>query len=372
MITVSSISSHRRSLVGSKRLCALRGIREMVGIVILVLSFAVSCTDSESTGKNVEVITQDMNDSKEEIASDAAIDYAQHDVFVSELVPNEDRKIVSFYEGDYRAQLPLEIARISMGQVFTYDASINGYTASFNLINPIAYSISSSLPSNILFHIVDNKIVGDYSDRISPNMRTQIFKTGDFYVSTYENRRKQERSIIYSSDLINWYQSGVIYPWVPILLYEQNGGLFALAGKQVWDVSDPRYARLSRELKRTVMPPELPIKPWSMYVQGLSYCFNINNHLVMYMAIAAEAQNGGIFFQIINLDDFSRKSLKVGDGLPGAPHRYKAVKREDGWKIYHISHDPAEGIIVFDPFAPDGPAIIERLPGVNLPEPVQQ
>ena len=356
----------------SKRLYALRRIREMVGIVILVLGLVVSCNDSESEENNVEVISQNLNESEDVLVSDTAIGYAQHDVFVSELVPNEDRKLVSFYEGDYRAQLPLEIARISMGQVFTYDASVNGYTASFNLIDPITYSISSSLPSNILFHIVDNKIVGDYSDRISPNMRTQIFKTGDFYVSTYENRKKQERSIIYSSDLINWYQSGVIYPWVPILLYEQNGGLFALAGKQVWDVRDPRHARLSRELKYMVMPPELPIKPWSMYVQGLSYCFNINNHLVMYMAIAAEAQNGGYFFQIINLDDFSSKSLKVGDGLPGAPHRYKAVKRKDGWKIYHISHDPADGIIVFDPFAPDGPAIIERLSGINLPESGQQ
>lgn len=163
----------------------------MVGIVILVLGLVVSCTYSESTDKAAEVITQDLNESEDVLVNDAAIDYAQHDVFVSELVPNEDRRLVSTYEGDYWAQLPLESARISMGQVFTYDASVNGYAASFNLIDPITYSISSSLPSNILFHIVDNKIVGDYSDRISPNMRTPIFKTGDFYVSTYENRMKK-------------------------------------------------------------------------------------------------------------------------------------------------------------------------------------
>ena len=370
MITASSISSHRRSLVVSKRLYAFRDRVEMIGIVILVLTFAVSCTYSESTDKAAEVITQDLNESEDVFVNDAAIDYAQHDVFVSELVPNEDRRLVSTYEGDYWAQLPLESARISMGQVFTYDASVNGYTASFNLIDPITYSIRSSLPSNILFHIVDNKIVGDYSDRISPNMRTPIFKTGDFYVSTYENRMKKERSIIYSSDLINWHQSGVMYPWVPILLYEKNGGLFALAGRQVWDVSDPRHARLSRELEYTIMPPKLPIKPRSRYVRGISYCFNINNHLVMYITTAFGEKSIWDFFQIINLNDFSRKTA-ASDGEVW-PSIYKAVKREDGWKIYHIGLNPADGIIVLDPFAPDGPAIIERLPGVNLPESVQQ
>ena len=90
----------------------------------------------------------------------------------------------------------------------------------------------------------------------------------------------------------------------------------------------------------------------------------------MYTTIVAEEQSGGQYFQVINLDDFSEKWVAVDDALSKA-YEYKAVEREDGWKIYHISHDPADGIIVFDPFAPDGPAIIERLPGINLPEPAQ-
>lgn len=355
----------------SKRLYALRGIREMVGIVILVLSFAVSCIDSESTGKDVEVITQDMNDSKEEIVSDAAIEYAQYDVFVSEVVPNEDQRLVSLREGDYWAHLPLESARISMWEIFTYDVEHNGYVASFDLVIPITDSIRSSFVGYPRFYFIDKKIMIDYSERISPNMRMPIFKTGDFYVSTYNEKSKLDNMIIYSSDLIDWYQSGVIHPGAPILLYEQDEKLFALAGRQVWDVSDPRHTRLSRELKYTVMPPELPITSWSPYVAFIDYCFNINNHLVMYTGIAAEEQSGGAYFQVINLDDFSEKSLKVGNGLPGV-YNYKAVEREDGWKIYHIGFDPADGIIVLDPFAPDGPAIIERLPGVNLPGSAQQ
>ena len=54
----------------SKRLYAFREIREMVGIIILVLSFAVSCTDSKSIRKAVEVINQDENESEDESVSD--------------------------------------------------------------------------------------------------------------------------------------------------------------------------------------------------------------------------------------------------------------------------------------------------------------
>ena len=339
----------------------------MIGIVIILLGFVVSCSDSEDEGNDVEIINQDMNESEDESVSDTTIDYVQHDVFVSELVPDEDQRLVNIREGDYWVQLPLESARISIWEIFTYDVERNGYVASFDLVTPITDSISDSLSYFLPFYIVDNMIIGDYSDRISPNMQMPIFKTGDFYVSNYRDRRKSDHMIIYSSDLINWHQSGVMYPWVPILLYEQNGGLFALAGRQVWDVSDPRHARLSRELKHTVMPPKFPTK-WGSPHAYIDYCFNINNHLVMYTTIVAEEQSGGKYFQIINLDDFSRKSVAVGDGLPGFPHEYKAIEQKDGWKIYHISHDPADGIIVLDPFAPDGPAIIERLPGVNLPE----
>ena len=337
----------------------------MIGIVILVLSFVISCSDIEGESNDVEIINQGMNESEDENVSDTAIDYAQHDVFVSELVPDKDQRLVNIREGDYWVQLPLESARISIWEIFTYDVERNGYVASFDLVTPIPYSISDSLSSFLPFHIVDNKIIGDYSDSISPKMQMPIFETGDFYVSTYSGRSNMDNMLIYSSDLINWHQSGVMYPWVPILLYEQNGGLFALAGRQVWDVSDPRYARLSRELKYTVMPPEFPIKPWSMRAI-IYYCFNINNHLVMYTTIVAEEQSGGQYFQVINLDDFSEKSVAVDYALSGV-YNYKAVEREDGWKIYHIGFDPADGIIVLDPFAPDGPEIIERLPGVNLP-----
>ena len=334
----------------------------MIGIVIILLGFVISCTDSESTGKAVEVINQDEN------VSDTAIDYAQHNVFISEVVPNEDQTLADTRYGNFAVLLPLEDTAISRGQVFTYDVESNGYVASFDLVTPITDSISSSFVGYPRFYFIDNKVMIDYSERISPNMRMPIFKTGDFYVSTYRERSNRDHMIIYSSDLIDWYQSGVIHPGAPILLYEQDERLFALAGRQVWDVSDPRHTRLSRELKYTVMPPELPITPWSPYVASIKYCFNINNYLVMYTGILAEEQSGGQYFQVINLDDFSEKSLKVGDGLPGSPHEYKAIERKDGWKIYHISHDPADGIIVLDPFAPDGPAIIERLPGVNLPE----
>ena len=337
----------------------------MIGIVIILLGFVISCSNSEGESNDLEIINQDMNESEDEIVSDTAIDYAQHDVFVSELIPDKDQRLVSLREGEYWVQLPLESARISIWEIFTYDVERNGYVASLDLVTPIPYSISDSLPSFLPFHIVDNKIIGDYSDRISPKMRMPIFKTGDFYVSTYSERSNMDNMLIYSSDLINWHQSGVMYPWVPILLYEQNGGLFALAGRQVWDVSDPRHARLSRELKHTVMPPKFPTR-WGSPHAYIDYCFNINNHLIMYTTIVAEEQSGGQYFQVINLDDFSEKSVAVDDALSGV-YNYKAVEREDGWKIYHIGYDPADGIIVLDPFAPDGPAIIERLPGVNLP-----
>ena len=47
-------------------------------------------------------------------------------------------------------------------------------------------------------------------------------------------------------------------------------------------------------------------------------------------------------------------------------YNYKAVERDAGWKVYYIGRDPADGIWVVDPFAEDGPAIIEQLPGVNV------
>lgn len=350
-----------------KRLHTFSGEIKIIGIVLLVFSITVSCTDHETGDRNTGVINESMNSSKDETVSETVIEFKESNTFISDLLPVRGRNLTDTRYGNFSVLLPLEDTVVSREQVFTYDVERNGYVASYNLVNPITDSISLSFVGYPYFYLIDNKIMIDYSEGITPNMRMPIFKTGDFYVSTFQPPRKRERMIIYSSDLIDWRQSGVIHPEAPILLYEQNEVLFALAGRQIWDVSDPRHARLSQELKYTVMPPELPIRSGSIYVQDILYCFNIKNYLVMSITIAAEEQSGGEYFTTIDLNDFSRKSVEVNEDINLYRSNYKAVKREDGWKIYHIGRDPANGIIVLDPFALDGPAIIERLPGVNLP-----
>ena len=299
----------------------------MIAIVLFVLSLTVSCSNSEIESKNTAAANETENESEEKPVSSETGEDDQHNVFISELVPNGDRETVSINEGRYWGQLSLETTRISGDHVFNYNVERNRYETVLDIVNPITDAVKSSTSFFFRFYIVDNKIiVGCRGDKIAPNSDIPIFKTGDFYVSVYNFPKKLDNMIIYSTDLISWHQSGIIHPMVPILLYEKDDGLFALAGRQIWDVSDPRHARLAQGLRNSVMPPEPPITPWSPYVGYIEYVFNINNSLVMHTGIAAEERSGGEYFETINLDDFSRKAARVGDELK-VPYNYKAVQR---------------------------------------------
>ena len=118
--------------------------------------------------------------------------------------------------------------------------------------------------------------------------------------------------------------------------------------------------------KPFLQPKDLPMRPGSAIDQTVFYSFDLGDSLVLHLRRQTEAGLGEEFYTV-DLHDFSYDVGTPGELDLIGGYEYKAVEREDGWKVYYIGRDPADGIWVLDPFAEDGPAIIEQLPGVNVP-----
>ncbi len=64
---------------------------------------------------------------------------------------------------------------------------------------------------------------------------------------------------------------------------------------------------------------------------------------------------------MLNLDDFTY-SIPKSPEIDLYSYKTKAIKREEGWRIYYIGDNKT---IVVDPFAENGPAIVGELPGIE-------
>ena len=64
----------------------------MFAIVLFVLSLTVSCSNSEIESKNTAAANETENESEEKPISSETGEDDQHNVFISELVPNGDRE----------------------------------------------------------------------------------------------------------------------------------------------------------------------------------------------------------------------------------------------------------------------------------------
>lgn len=90
------------------------------------------------------------------------------------------------------------------------------------------------------------------------------------------------------------------------------------------------------------MKPDLPRRPGEVQDQDIIYSFNIDNYLVAHVYRISE-RSDTMQLITINLDDFSHKKASAEE-IELGPYNYKAVKRDDGWKVCYIGRDPVDGI----------------------------
>ena len=339
--------------MASKRLYALRAITVLI-LIILQLGI-VSC--SRGT-KNGVLKSQDESDATKRLS---LINYAEYKVYVSHVTPISVKSLININTELGKTLLsPLERSKVTRKTVLLFDKDTHGYIRGFSVSQPFEYHFSQVSG----FRLVGDILTIDYSGLLSPNTRVAMYKSADWYISVYRDTRLDEYSVIGSPDLTRWEQSFVSSP-SPILLFERNGGVYALAGRQVWNVSEIDKPVLIKELDESIMKPDLPRRVGEIKDQDIIYSFNIDNYLVTHVYRVSEG-SASMQFITINLDDFSHKQASAEE-IELGPYNYKAVKRDDGWKVYYIGRDPVDGILVLDPLAENGPAIIERLPGVNVP-----
>jgi len=337
--------------VASKRLYALRAITVL--ILFLLIFGITSCSKKKGVLKELEERAGTNNISY--------IDYAVYKVYVSPVALDTIRNLVNLnVELGNTLLTPLERSQVTKKSVLLFDEDAHGYVQKYSVIKPYEYHFSQVSG----FRLVGDILTIDYSDLLSPNTEVAMYKTANWFISVYRDTKRDEYSVIGSSDLTRWEQSSVSSP-SPILLFERTGGVYALAGRKVWNVSEIDKPVLVNELDESIMKPDLPRRPGEVKDQDIIYSFNIDNFLVTHVYRISE---GSDTMQLItiNLDDFSHKKASAEE-IELGPYNYKAVKRDDGWKVYYIGRDPADGILVLDPLAEKGPAVIERLPGVNIP-----
>ncbi len=163
--------------------------------------------------------------------------------------------------------------------------------------------------------------------------------------------------MIHSYDLIHWTISPLECS-APIVFFEKEKSLFALAANKVWNVSNPIEPIIFKELAEPILRP-LPGEPhYAVRDETIFYAFNMDRHI--FVCFDRIYENGPLqYFLVFNTDDFTFSLSEVSDEFKG-PYMKKAVKRNDGWKLFFIN---TEEILVIDPFPEGGPAIIEVLPG---------
>ena len=328
--------------------------------LVLILSAAlVSCGPEQSSDGTSDAETAEENFS----SAEPTTDYSQYDVYVSSVVNNPEPVLIDVYALGFRVTLPLEKAILSEKHVVTYDPVLNGFINEYNVEVPYELGFYS-FPG---YYFVEQRVTIDYSDRIAPNMAIPIFTTGDSYVSVHQDRSwPDERVVIYSHDLTQWERTSITHPGL-LLLFEREDRVFALTSREVWDVTSPEAIEFVQEVpKPFLQPKDLPMRPGSAIDQTVFYSFDLGDSLVLHLRRQTEIGLGEEFYTV-DLHDFSYDVGTPGELDLISGYNYKAVEREDGWKVYYIGRDPANGIWVLDPFAEDGPAIIEQLPGVNVP-----
>jgi hypothetical protein len=336
----------------SIRLYAFRALA-----ILVLFSFLlgiVSCI----RGKNVVLNNQEESDATTRLSQ---INYPDYKVYVSPITLNKVKNLINMnIELGNKLLAPLERSQVTKKNVLLFDEEAHGYVQKYAVLKPFEYHFSQVSG----FRLVGDILTIDYSGLLSPNTRVAMYKSANWYISVYRDTKQDEYSVIGSPDLTRWEQSSVSSP-SPILLFERNSGVYALAGRKVWNVSEIDKPVLIKELDESIMKPDLPRRVGEIKDQDIIYSFNIDNYLVTHVYRVSEG-SASMQFITINLDDFSHKQASAEEIVLG-PYNYKAVKRDDGWKVYYIGRDPADGILVLDPLAENGPAVIERLPGVNIP-----
>ena len=339
--------------MASKRLYALRAITVLI-LFLLLLGIA-SCTKVKKKGALKEL------EERAGTNNISYIDYAEYKVYVSPVTPKSVKSLININTELGKTLLsPLERSKVTKKNVLLFDEDAHGYVQESSVLKPFEYHFSQVSG----FRLVGDILTIDYSGLLSPNTEVAMYKSADWFISVYRESKPNEYTVIGSPDLTRWEQSSVSSP-SPILLFERNGGVYALAGRKVWNVSEIDKPVLIKELDESIMKPDLPRRVGEIKDQDIIYSFNIDNYLVTHVYRVSEG-SASMQFITINLDDFSHKQASAEEIVLG-PYNYKAVKRDDGWKVYYIGRDPADGILVLDPLAENGPAVIERLPGVNIP-----
>lgn len=333
----------------------LHALRAVTALLILVVLGITSCSGSKQ--KEVSNTPKDGLKPNET----PTINYADYKVYVSSIKEVQEISVVSLYHEMGSILIsPLEWGEVTKKNVLLFDVKEYGYVKKYAVQQPFEYGFLRASG----FRLVGDILTIDYSGLLSPNTEIALYKSKNWYVSVYRDSELNEFSVIGSRDLTRWEQTSVSSP-SPILLYERNDGVYALAGRTVWNVTEIDRPVLVKELDTSIMKPEIDRKPWEEKDQGIVYSFNIDNYIITHVLRVSE-YSGTMLFIAINLDDFSYKVTSAEEITLG-PYNYKAVKRDDGWKVYYIGRDPADGILVLDPLAENGPAVIERLPGVNIP-----
>ena len=325
------------------RLYAFRVL--IIGILIIGL---VSCP-SEKKDDDSGGVTE-IDESKANLV-DIALDGAGDEFYITRLKPVEQMELNDFR---YRRHV-LGVHGIYLFDkysIYSYDPELNGFARIYN--TETEYKTEHSSIGD--FYIVDEKLIKNYGNSISPNTGVPIYKHGNFYISQHK-KNQREHAMVYSSDLIHWTVSALDCP-APIVFFEKGNNLFALAANKVWNVSNPVEPTAIRELSETILRP-LPGEPYyAVRDETVLYAFNLDEHI--FACIDRVYEDGPQrYFLVINTDDFTYTLSEVTEQFRG-PYLEKAVKRDDGWKIYLIS---TEKILVIDPFTEDGPTIVEELPG---------
>ena len=235
---------------------------------------------------------------------------------------------------------------VSGSDIYSYDEKNNAYVISAKLKD---YFVRRK---SLYSYHVKNKLCGYDNDIVAPNKRVPIYYYNNRYYSLFINPDTGKYSIVESGELITWTET-FIRGEVPILLFWRDNELFALSGTYVYRIKD---TKVIQELKDPIL---------TRYDRTLFYVYSLDDHLVLHFQRTYEDGLGDVFMTI-NLNDFTYKMKPSQNSIKIGPYNYKAINRTDGWKIYYIGRDPADGIKVLDPLAPDGPKIIESLPGINV------
>lgn len=315
----------------------------------LLLPIFISCSESDEEKKVGSVFNQSQSDDN---LSEKNITTTTNSFYFSEASPvmGKEKSIIR-----YRRHIigQHEIYLFDKYYIYSYVIDLNCFCKRFKVAIDYDYT---NFPTGKDFYFVDNRLIETNKESISPNTGVAIYKNGNIYISQYKEN-KGGFKIIYSADLVHWTIAPLDCP-APILFFEKEDSLFALAANEIWNVRNPEEPLVIKKLSETILRP-LPGEPhYAVRDETVFYAFNLDAHIFAYIERIYE-DGPQRYFLVLDTDDFTFTLSKVTEEFRG-PYLEKAVKRDDGWKIYFIS---TEKILVIDPFTGDGPAIIEELPG---------